>query len=257
MDKFFVSTPVRRLPQALEVLPALGAGPEIYLSARDLDEGLDDLPLENLAARLRAAGLSCTMHAPFIDLSPGGVDSRVVAATRERFQQAFAVAEIFRPRVMVFHSGYDRWRFAFNLSIWLENSISFWEPFVARARDLGTGIAVENIFETSPVGLKMLFAALDSPHFGACFDIGHWFLFGKVDLEEWLLLLREHLLSFHLHDNRGGSDDHLVPGEGLIDFKTLRRLVTALPLNPRAYTFEPHDINDVARGVAWLQEQYG
>jgi sugar phosphate isomerase/epimerase len=128
---------------------------------------------------------------------------------------------------------------------------------VEEAENIDMYIAVENIFETSPIGLKMLMDAVNSPRFGCCFDIGHWNLFGTVDLNEWLSLLGDRIISFHLHDNRGNFDDHLVPGDGLIDFATFKRDMEGLEINPRAYTFEPHNPADVARGVAWFREIYG
>jgi len=257
MNCFFVHTPYSKLSRAIEVLPALGVGPEIYISSQDFDRGVDEKELKVYARRMRDAGLQCTIHAPFVDLSPAGTDAKVVAITRERFQRIFAAAEIFHPLVMVFHTGYDRWKFALNMPFWLENSRKFWLPFVDLAAEVDTFIAMENIFETSPIGLKMLIDAIGSPRFGTCFDIGHWSLFSQVDLGEWLALLRNNIFSLHLHDNRGYFDDHLVPGDGLIDFVALKMLLIDLSIKPLAYTFEPHDIRDLERGVTWLRAQYG
>ena len=256
-QQLFVNVPLAKLSQALDMFPALGVGPEIYTPAPDLQRYDDLSALMPLVERLGELQLPCTIHGPFIDLSPGGFDSKVVTATRERFLQALKLAKVFRPRVVVFHSGYDRWKYALNMSMWLENSRRFWEPLVEEAKRIDTYIAVENIFETSPIGLKMLMDAIDSPRFGCCFDIGHWNLFGTVDLNEWLSLLGDRIFSFHLHDNRGSFDDHLVPGDGLIDFVSFKKNVEDLKITPRAYTFEPHNPEDITRGVAWFQESYG
>jgi sugar phosphate isomerase/epimerase len=255
--RLFVNAPLSKLSQALDIFPGLGVGPEIYTPAPDLQRYGDPAAVMPLVERLSDLQLPCTMHGPFIDLSPGGFDSQVVEATRVRFRQALRLAKELQPRVVVFHSGYDRWKYALNMSMWLENSRRFWEPLVEEAEKIDTYIAVENIFETSPIGLKMLMDAVDSPRFGCCFDIGHWNLFGTVDLNEWLSLLGERIISFHLHDNRGSFDAHLVPGDGLIDFATFKRDMEELEINPRAYTFEPHNPADVARGVAWFREIYG
>lgn len=255
--QLFVNVPLARLSQALDMFPALGVGAEIYTPAPALPQSDDLSALMPLVERMRDLQLPCTMHGPFIDLSPGGFDPQVVDATRLRFQQALKLAKELHPRVVVFHSGYDRWKYALNMSMWLENSRRFWEPLVDEAEKVDTYIAVENIFETSPIGLKMLMDAIDSPRFGCCFDIGHWNLFGTVDLNEWLSLLGERIFSFHLHDNRGSFDDHLVPGDGLIDFAAFKKEVSTLKIEPRAYTFEPHNPADVTRGVTWLREFYG
>lgn len=51
---------------------------------------------------------------------------------------------------------------------------------------------------------------------GICMDVGHARLMG--DVVEAIETCSGHLITTHLHDNRGRSDDHLVPGKGVIDW---------------------------------------
>lgn len=51
---------------------------------------------------------------------------------------------------------------------------------------------------------------------GICMDVGHAFIMG--DLGDAIETCSGHLITTHLHDNRRTSDDHLTPGEGLIDW---------------------------------------
>ncbi|MBN2333861.1 MAG: sugar phosphate isomerase/epimerase [Deltaproteobacteria bacterium] len=257
MEQLYVTTPVAHLIQAFETFPDLAVAPEIFINANDLRQPDTLASFHAIARRLQDLEMSCTIHGPFIDLSPGGFDPDVVALTNKRFLQTFELAAIIHPRVVVFHSGYDRWKYALNLSLWLENSKRFWTPLLEEAEKTNTFIALENIFEVSPIGLKTLFEALDSPRLGACFDVGHWHLFGTTTLDEWLTVLGPHIFAFHLHDNAGEADDHLVPGEGTIDFMALKQHTSALQIKPLSYTFEPHNRQDIARGVAWFRQNYG
>ena len=47
-------------------------------------------------------------------------------------------------------------------------------------------------------------------------DVGHALLMG--DVVDAIETCSGHLVTTHLHDNRGKSDDHLVPGKGVIDW---------------------------------------
>ena len=47
-------------------------------------------------------------------------------------------------------------------------------------------------------------------------DVGHARLMG--DVVEAIETCSGHLLTTHLHDNRGRTDDHLVPGQGVVDW---------------------------------------
>ena len=51
---------------------------------------------------------------------------------------------------------------------------------------------------------------------GICLDFGHAHIDG--DLVDAIETVSEHLVATHVHDNRGRSDDHLLPFEGTIDW---------------------------------------
>jgi sugar phosphate isomerase/epimerase len=57
---------------------------------------------------------------------------------------------------------------------------------------------------------------LDAPGAGICLDFGHAHMDG--DLVDAIETVAEHLITVHVHDNRGRTDDHLVPFEGTIDW---------------------------------------
>jgi sugar phosphate isomerase/epimerase len=58
---------------------------------------------------------------------------------------------------------------------------------------------------------------VDLPGMGVCLDVGHANLAG--DPMEAIELCSGHIVTTHLHDNRGKRDDHLVPGDGTIDWE--------------------------------------
>jgi sugar phosphate isomerase/epimerase len=212
--------------------------PEISFSC----DALDSVIPEELAAHagiLAANELKTTIHGPFMDLNPGSLDPLVRQATMHRFTQVFDAAEIIRPSIIVFHPGYDRWRYGESRQKWLDNSVDFWRKLLVRAERIGCTIAIENIFEEEPSTLRSLFEAIDSPLFCHCFDVGHWNLFAKVSLDDWFAELGGYIAEAHLHDNNGTKDDHLPVGEGEIDFYALFALLKRHA--PHAvYTLEAH-----------------
>ncbi len=62
---------------------------------------------------------------------------------------------------------------------------------------------------------------MSSEYFGLCFDTGHFNLFSKIPLDEWLAQFKAYILELHLHDNDKSSDAHLAIGDGTFDFDTL------------------------------------
>jgi len=87
------------------------------------------------------------------------------------------------------------------------------------AEPLGVKLAIEVIpNELSRAGSLVHFIeeVLDSPEAGICLDFGHAHMDG--DLVDAIETVSEHLVTTHVHDNRGRTDDHLIPFDGTIDW---------------------------------------
>jgi len=120
-----------------------------------------------------------------MDLSPGGIDRKVKEVTLDRFSKVIELAEFFKPMNIVFHPGYEKWKFDGNVSLWLESSLETWRPLVRQAASTGLTIAIENVFEETPDSLVLLLKEIHSPHFRFCFDTGHHHVFSNVSLRVW------------------------------------------------------------------------
>jgi len=243
--------PYFRLGEHLEFAIANRINPEVYLPA----ESLDQLVWEELATyaqTIHSAGLATTIHSAFMDLNPGAVDRSISAASRDRISQVMKAAELLRPRVIVVHPGFDDLHYGDNKLDWLKNSIDFWREFVPQARELGTILAVENIFEKEPSTLKALLDEIDDPCFRHCFDVGHWNMFTTVTMEEWFAELGSYIVESHIHDNHGLCDEHLPVGEGSIDFARFFGLLAAYAPDA-VWTLEAHSTEHLKRAMKNIQ----
>lgn len=85
---------------------------------------------------------------------------------------------------------------------------------------VGVRLAVEvipNALSTASSLVDLLESEIDASDLGICMDVGHARLMG--DVVEAIETCAGHLLTTHLHDNRGRTDDHLVPGQGVVDWE--------------------------------------
>ncbi len=247
MNNLHLHVPYQHLAARMNFILERKINPEIFFSAGSLERA-EKREIAALADTIRSASLPATIHAPFLDLNPGAIDPTIREATKKRFMQLFEIAEIFRPRVIVFHPGFDELRYGDNRKAWLDNSIAFWGEFIPLAEELGTVIAIENIFEKEPSTLLELLSAIDNPLFRHCFDTGHWNMFATVTLEEWFELLGGFIAEAHIHDNHGTADEHLPVGEGDIDFGRFFSLLGRYA--PDAVrTVELHTLDRIERGL--------
>lgn len=98
-----------------------------------------------------------------------------------------------------------------------------WDVFIARMERIagesakqGSRLAVENLADRE--GLKRIMDYFSAnPHVGLCFDTGHNHVAapGSFELPG---LYPDRIFALHVHDNNGKTDEHLLPGEGTVDW---------------------------------------
>ena len=94
-----------------------------------------------------------------------------------------------------------------------------------------------------------------SDRFGFCFDTGHFNLFSKVSIDEWLKKLGSHLLEVHLHDNKGDKDSHLPLGEGTFPFSEYFKILQSMAAYP-VLTFETHSEEGVLKSISSFKDYF-
>ncbi|MCD6353510.1 MAG: sugar phosphate isomerase/epimerase [Proteobacteria bacterium] len=227
--------------------------PEIGLDAAVLERySLSDFT--DIAKEFHNHSLTITLHAPFIDLSPGSPDKSIRAVTRHRFEQVLQLVPIFKPETVVCHVGYDRERYSFIKDIWFENSLKMWSWLGTRIGNEGSLLMLENVYEDNPEDIKTLFNNLKNQNAGFCFDIGHQAVFSSVPLVNWLEFLGSYLGQLHMHDNCGKEDEHLAMGQGSINFQPLFDYLKSRRKNPPVITLEPHREEDLRPSLKYLEK---
>lgn len=247
--------PWAQIDTYLDMILALDLAPEIAIKGPELDS-LDETLLDQIAQALEKAKVRPTIHAPFFDLNPGALDPLIRQVTYQRFNQTLAVARHLKAHLMVIHPGFDKWRYPNLDQTWLSLAKTFLPPLLEQAAACGCRLAIENIYEEAPDTLVQLVDGIDSEWFGHCFDAGHWHLFGKRPMAEWLEALRPRLLHLHLHDNHGRADEHLPVGEGTIDFAPLILHLKNMQSRP-SMTLEAHSREHLKRSLQKTIELLG
>jgi len=93
------------------------------------------------------------------------------------------------------------------------------EELAPVAASVGVRLAVEvipNVLSTAGALVDLVESEIEAGDLGICMDVGHARLMG--DVVDAIESCSGHLITTHLHDNRGRSDDHLVPGQGVVDW---------------------------------------
>ncbi len=225
---------------------------EIQLSWEGAEKFPDSL-LEKILAWKRSTGSRITVHAPFIDMTPGGADPLMRLATLTRLRQTSALAGALGADAIVVHPGYDEKRYWMDGDGFIARSVEMWMSLLEITRDSGCVIALENIFEKKPEFLHRVVERVGSSRFGICFDAGHFNVFSKVPLAEWLDSLGGMIVALHLHNNYGEHDDHNGMASGTFDFDHLFARLGEMGVDP-ILTMEPHQEEGIVESLKFLDD---
>ncbi|HVH28865.1 MAG TPA: sugar phosphate isomerase/epimerase [Vicinamibacterales bacterium] len=182
---------------------------------------------------LADAGLTLHgVHAPVMDayeqgrwirpLSLASSDAAARARAVSETELATHIARRIPVNVLVTHVGLPRTHTADLPADVRGAALRSIEEIQRVAAPLGVRIAVEVIpNELSRAGslvhlVENDLEELEGYEIGICLDFGHAHMDG--DLLDAIEIVSEHVIAAHVHDNRGRTDDHLVPFDGTIDW---------------------------------------
>ena len=184
--------------------------------------------IARLGEWLKETGLALHgIHAPIVQSMNGGDqwgeaisnavgdNARRQAAVREA-HAALAVAREIPVEVFVVHLGTPTVQGGENNRSAAARSV---EEICRAAEPLGIRVALEvipNPLSDAASLVTMLERDFEFPRLGICLDFGHAFLMG--DVADAIETVAEHLITTHVHDNRGKHDEHLVPFAGRINW---------------------------------------
>jgi sugar phosphate isomerase/epimerase len=192
--------------------------------------------IADLQQWLAEAGLALhSIHAPIAlsfengragpPLSIASPDADARAAAVAEAERALHIARRIPAQVLVAHLGLPRAEAGPGGNS-REAARRSAEDLARLAAPLGVQLALEVIpNELSRAGSLVHFVEeeLDDTGIGICLDFGHAHMDG--DLIDALETVSGHLITAHVHDNRGRSDDHLIPFEGTIDWPSTLTVV--------------------------------
>jgi sugar phosphate isomerase/epimerase len=181
-----------------------------------------------------------SLHAPTERGSTGGRSSGVPISISdpERIRRVDAVDEVKRAlevaetipfRYLIQHMASSR------QSVDPRNqdaAFSSLEHLVLFAKQRGVTIAIENTLHEfgSPESLAQFVKQTRLHDLRFCFDIGHAHVGNGVAAA--LELLRDRVVTVHVHDNHGEKDEHLLPFEGSIDWEAALGALAGRPESP-------------------------
>jgi len=238
----FVYVKERLHPGLLDGLSHNGAqAVEIFAARQHIDYANRKQHIKEIAEWFRASGTPLnSVHSPlYADYEWGraGAPPVNIASTdragrieaMDEIKRALEIAEQIPFRFLVQHLGTPNEDFSEKK---FEAAMTSIEHLRAFAKPLGVRILLENIPNelSTPEKLVEMIRGAHFDDVGVCFDVGHAHMMSSV--REAFEVLRGHICSTHLHDNKKDKDSHLWPGDGTVDWKEAVELLRSAPQTP-------------------------
>jgi sugar phosphate isomerase/epimerase len=130
------------------------------------------------------------------------------------------------------------------------------------AQQYGVRLAFEpepGMFIDTMARFAELHRCVNQPNFGLTIDIGHLHCMGETPIEDYLRQWRAVLWNIHIEDMRKGVHDHLMFGDGEIDFVPVLRTLNEIGYVGGAHvelSRHSHDaVGTARRALAFLRER--
>lgn len=132
--------------------------------------------------------------------------------------------------------------------LWQMN-MEFYHQLLPYAKEYAIKIALENMYQYDsrrgvltrdvfavPEEYARFYDELDSTDFICCVDMGHCTIVGE-DVARMLHIMGKRVKALHVNDNFYRTDDHIVPGHGLMNWETITRALAEIDYQGD-FTFE-------------------
>ncbi|HDI12822.1 MAG: hypothetical protein DRN83_00935 [Hadesarchaea archaeon] len=262
------------IEEAIQTCKKLGAEcVEIIYDIPHFSPGYDRRRLLKIKELLGSYGLDVSVHASFWDLNPASHHPELWKLSLKQIKRSIAACRLLGGEITVVHFGKCPTPDAEDF---LRGTKQRYRKFVDEclryAQDHGVTVGLENAgrdprsYPSGVEELKKFLSEVDGAKM--TFDIGHAHLEARRagqkntgrTIANQIKEMREYLVHVHIHDNMGKTDDHLIPGDGEINFDPIIRALKEINYNGLiiAEFWNPHRARETARrGLKTLKALVG
>ena len=237
-NKLFVQVTYKDLLEKLWLIFLFRVNCEVYINPAKINS-YNVSEIEHAARLLDRRGVLRRVHAPVCDPNKEGFDKY-----KEVYYKTSQFCRHLGADTIIMHTeGY-----------WPGEHMHVWSEIANLAEKDSITVLLENHQERSAKPIIKIITTIDSENLKACFDIGHFTVFGEKDAVLFLNDYPEGLIrEIHLSDNMGDEDSHLPLGKGRINFFNFFKAIDSASLDPY-YTLEAKDLSGVIAGIRYLKK---
>ncbi|MGZ4901807.1 MAG: sugar phosphate isomerase/epimerase family protein [Halobacteriota archaeon] len=190
--------------------------------------------------------LEVSIHAPFSDLNIASVNQPIWLETLRQIKETIALAAEYA-HVFVIHPGYISPLATQCVDKALSKNNEALHEIARTSAEYGVIATVENMANVDGFlgRLPREIEVMTKNNVGFTFDVGHAHTMHSIGS-----FLPMHIHHVHLHDNHGMADEHLILGEGNVDWDVT---LAALKHYKGAFVLEAKNLSEGAQSLSYLK----
>jgi sugar phosphate isomerase/epimerase len=209
--------------------------------------------LPEIKQLLAGYGGEIVVAGPHVDLNPGSPDRLVIEVVQKRYEQALAfAAEIGAREIMFLSSFIPIIGLAAYEDPWVSGSIQFWKSFMDAVSPSMT-VSLANLFEFRPEFMLRVVEGVGHPNFKITLELGHFLVYSKIGLVDWLQKIAAHCSTVYVHSNNGQIDTHDEPYRGVLKREDIALIGRMLAPDTRLIV-QVFNKSAIAECIAWVEE---
>ena len=218
--KIGISSPAFALKPFLATLDRIAPNFKLWEIVADLQQMLPEIA-NDIKQYAPSYDIEFTIHAPFNDLNIASLNPKLRQIALNYLKETITLSAELGINLVTLHPGHQSPSGVYALNQVLSANIKSIHELDQFASELNIKLALENMpikHWTFGNTAEEILEMINDTQLGICFDVGHAYIQNEV--EQFLKHL-DLIYNVHLHDNSGRRDEHLVLGEGNIDFPNI------------------------------------
>ena len=209
------------LTQGFTAVELFGDAPQAHFTQLNADD--------RQALRSFSGKCDLSLHAPTFELNVASANPGAEAEAVRQYQEAVCLAAQIGATRLVVHEGHmSYWKLDRQAA--RRAAVDGLGKVLALAKQEGVTIALENtnfgrfaMYETVQEWIKIA-TDLNDPTLRLTLDTGHAQIAGW-DIAAVIRANTARIAQIHISDNKGAADDHLLPGDGVVNWQAIARAV--------------------------------
>lgn len=193
--------------------------------------------------------IDISLHGPYVELSPGTRDELIAKVSKYRMQQVYDVAKKMNAKYIVYHNGY--YPNTYSYIEWMQNAPDYWNEFLQDKKKDNIKIHIENVFEEDYFIINELMEEISDEKTSVCLDVGHVNVYSKVEVKEWMRILKKYIKHMHIHNNKGDKDSHLGINKGSLN---LLKILDSIKNEDISISLEISDLKQLEESLEILYQ---